>query len=81
MPIYEYRCLNCGHLFWKLCKVSGKEQAPACPSCNSIKLEKLISGFNTRFYLEKAEDAGREMLKDLSESQGTAFPPPKGRIT
>lgn len=40
MPIYEYACRGCGHRFDEL--VRGKE-TPACPSCASQDLEKLLS--------------------------------------
>lgn len=40
MPIYEYQCKQCGHEFEQL--VLGS-QTPACPSCNSEKVDKLMS--------------------------------------
>tara|TARA_B100000745_G_scaffold88027_3_gene55209 strand:- start:2048 stop:2320 length:273 start_codon:yes stop_codon:yes gene_type:complete len=42
MPIYEYRCENCGHELEKLQKMS---DAPLteCPDCNTSSLKKLIS--------------------------------------
>lgn len=40
MPIYEYQCKKCGHEFEKL--VLGSE-TPNCPSCESAKVEKLMS--------------------------------------
>lgn len=42
MPIFEYRCQQCEKEFETL--VRGKEK-PECPSCNSRKLEKLLSSF------------------------------------
>ena len=43
MPIYEYRCTRCAHEFELL--VLRTSPAPACPSCDSQKLEQLLSGF------------------------------------
>jgi putative FmdB family regulatory protein len=40
MPIYEYRCNACGHEFEELI-LPGTE--PACPSCKSADLERLLS--------------------------------------
>lgn len=40
MPIYEYSCRNCGHHFELL--VRGQKH-PACPSCRSEDLERLLS--------------------------------------
>ena len=40
MPIYEYRCRGCGHEF-EFLVLGGR--TPACPSCESEELERLIS--------------------------------------
>ena len=42
MPMYRYRCLNesCGDEFEKLIRAGN---APYCPKCNGVKLEKLIT--------------------------------------
>ena len=40
MPIFEYQCTNCDTQFELL--VGAREQ-PACPTCGSKKLEKLMS--------------------------------------
>lgn len=42
MPLYEYKCDGCGHVFEEL--IFGNEQ-PACPRCEDTRLEKLISTF------------------------------------
>lgn len=44
MPIYEYKCKNCGHKFEKL--VFGKEKIK-CPKCQGSTLKKLFSTFST----------------------------------
>ena len=41
MPIFEYSCRGCGKEFETL--VRPQDAAPACPSCQSADLEKLIS--------------------------------------
>jgi putative FmdB family regulatory protein len=40
MPIYEYRCLQCGHAFELLVF---KTTVAACPACRSEALERLLS--------------------------------------
>ena len=42
MPIYEYRCEECGHQFDKLQKISD-EPLKDCPQCKAPALKKLIS--------------------------------------
>ena len=42
MPIYEYQCETCGHVFDSLQKIS---EAPltTCPDCGAEALKKLVS--------------------------------------
>lgn len=40
MPIYDYRCQECGKTFETLVRSSN---VPACPECGSAHLEKLLS--------------------------------------
>lgn len=40
MPLYEYECKKCGHLFEAL--VIGA-RTPVCPKCKSESLEKRVS--------------------------------------
>jgi len=42
MPIYEYRCKNCGERMEVLVR-SGTSSTPTCPNCGSSLLEKLLS--------------------------------------
>lgn len=44
MPLYEYRCKDCGNKFEKLVSLSEKDKIK-CPGCGSENTEKLISGF------------------------------------
>ena len=47
MPIYEYRCAECGHEMEKLQKIS---DAPLtdCPACGKPGLQKLVSAAGFR---------------------------------
>lgn len=40
MPIYEYRCADCGHEFEKLVR---RGIVPACPSCGAARVERRLS--------------------------------------
>lgn len=49
MPIYEYRCDDCGHAFEALQKIS-EDPLKDCPSCETGSVSKLIS--RTSFVLK-----------------------------
>ncbi len=44
MPMYEFACSHCGHVFEKIRRLSD-EGAPLCPNCGSTETQKKISGF------------------------------------
>lgn len=41
MPIYEYKCSQCGHDFEEL--VFSLDETPPCPQCGCVEVEKLMS--------------------------------------
>lgn len=45
MPIYEYRCRQCGHTFDAFQRVGADGSDLVCPKCNAAKPEKLFSSF------------------------------------
>ncbi len=47
MPLYEYRCKNCGHEFEKMVRFSEALVSPHCPVCESEETEKKLSIFAT----------------------------------
>ncbi len=46
MPIFEYRCENCGSKYDVLHKSSVNQEEVTCPKCNSTKSKKLLSTFS-----------------------------------
>ncbi len=46
MPIYEFRCMECGDVFEKLLMRSGEKTEMACPRCGSRSLERVVSRTN-----------------------------------
>jgi putative FmdB family regulatory protein len=44
MPIYEYACRGCGHQF-EFLLLPANPTVPACPECQSLELERVISMF------------------------------------
>ena len=43
MPLYEYRCPDCGETFDKIVRFSEADQIPVCPKCGEMNTQKLIS--------------------------------------
>jgi putative FmdB family regulatory protein len=74
MPIYEYACRRCARKFEQL--VRGGD-APACPSCQSLDLERLlslsaISSDNTRrlsFGKARARAKVAQRDKDMAQAE------------
>ena len=46
MPIFEFRCKDCGRLFEVLFKSRDEKLKVTCPACNSKKSEKVLSVFS-----------------------------------
>ena len=75
MPIYEYRCLSCGHLFEALVRVN---QTPECEQCHGTELERLLSMFavsseTTRSAsLSVARKKNKKVLRDKAIAQARA---------
>ena len=45
MPVYEYRCTECGHTFDALQRVGEDGRHLNCPKCQAGHPEKLFSAF------------------------------------
>ncbi len=45
MPIYEYRCKECGAEFEKMVRLSEADRSPLCPECGSPDTRKQITIF------------------------------------
>jgi len=46
MPIFEYVCPHCGHIFEKLV-LTRNQQPPECPQCGWKKVDQKFSTFAT----------------------------------
>jgi putative FmdB family regulatory protein len=46
MPIFEYACCNCGHVFEKLV-LTRTPEPPQCPQCGWKQVEQKFSAFAT----------------------------------
>ena len=47
MPIYEFKCQECGQTFEFLCLQSDDKDIISCPSCGGKKVDKLLSTFSS----------------------------------
>lgn len=43
MPIYEFKCSRCGHVFELLMMNRGESDDPCCPECRSETFERVLS--------------------------------------
>ena len=66
MPIYEYRCRQCGTRTTRLVLSVSAAQHQTCSHCHSADLERLLS----RFASPKSEEARLEALADPSHLSG-----------
>lgn len=66
MPLYDYRCRACGHEFEALVRAP---HAPACPSCASADLERLLSGFSVSIRSGGLSNAARRAVQKQQRNQ------------
>ncbi|HKT89654.1 MAG TPA: zinc ribbon domain-containing protein [Candidatus Sulfotelmatobacter sp.] len=45
MPLYEYQCRKCGHVFEKLRRIADADSHLECPKCASDEVERQFSTF------------------------------------
>jgi putative FmdB family regulatory protein len=45
MPIFEFRCQICGHLFEELVFRQGEIEELSCPKCGARQISQLLSSF------------------------------------
>ena len=75
MPIYEYACQDCGHLFDVLQKMSD-DPLKECPECGQHELKKLVSAPNFRlkgsgwYETDFKKDKRRNLAGDGGKSDG-----------
>lgn len=45
MPIYEYKCSTCSHVFDELVPMNTEGESLKCPKCGNVGARRLISAF------------------------------------
>ncbi len=75
MPIYEYRCRDCGKRFSLFFQTfaAASEAKPRCPKCGSFDVVKLVS----KVAVMKSEESRLEELADPSNFAGLDENDPK----
>jgi len=70
MPIYEFECNACKHVFERLMKVGEDQGVVTCPECGAINPKKLIgrASFHSRERFE--ERLARRMAARQTEGKG-----------
>ncbi|MBW1769461.1 MAG: zinc ribbon domain-containing protein [Deltaproteobacteria bacterium] len=46
MPIFEFRCIECGNFFEKLFLRADEKADIECPACGSVSFERVVSRIN-----------------------------------
>jgi len=71
MPIYEYKCRNCGNLFEKIVKLN---ESPDCPDCDSSDLEKqfTVAAVSTSKTRTKSFQTARARANSVKKEQDVA---------
>ena len=64
MPIFEFKCVQCGKKFSQLIGMTADSSEPACPKCASTDLVKLVS----RFSRPRSEEERLDSLEDAALS-------------
>jgi putative FmdB family regulatory protein len=69
MPIYEFECSACSHIFECVMKVEEDHSGLACPSCSAVNPKKIIgrTSFHSRERYE--EKLFRRMASRAAESK------------
>ncbi len=75
MPVFEFRCQNCGSKFSVLIGMTAEQSEDACPQCGSKRTEKLVSRF-ARF---RNEDGRIDEMADQLEALGEPESPSQMR--
>lgn len=72
MPIFEFRCLECGNLFEKLFRNNEEKVAVVCPKCQSESFERVISRSNHQMGAGKGGKKPKLTTKSCSQGNTCA---------
>lgn len=66
MPIYEFRCVECGNVFEKIFKSSDETVEMTCPGCSATNIERVVSVTNYAVGVGKGGNQARLDTKSCS---------------
>lgn len=78
MPIYEFKCIRCSHLFELLqLQKNSEKSAMKCPKCNSPEVERVLSSVSV--ITSAGGKKTRQTVKSCGSGSCTSFeiPGPK----
>lgn len=70
MPIYDFQCRQCGHVFEAVVR---HEDTPECPACRSQRLERLLSSFAVSTPELRQRSADRSRRKAAADARRDNF--------
>ncbi len=70
MPIFEFRCLECSHIFEKLFLNDKDSVDLECPECHSPSLERVVSRAN--FVMGPGAGSAKPKITEKSCSPGNS---------
>lgn len=50
MPLYDYECTACGHVFEVFHKIDSPPDDLSCPQCRAKEPKKIVAPFRTQFW-------------------------------
>jgi putative FmdB family regulatory protein len=69
MPIYEFKCKKCDHVFEYLSLCVSDRDPASCPSCGHKEIEALLSTFSSTVSPDNGK-GGRSFLSSCSAQGG-----------
>ena len=79
MPIYEYKCVTCGHQFERLVRrsstpVPADDTEAGCPACRGLELEQVLSLFavSSESTRQQNRSQGRKVAQGSLKEQRVA---------
>lgn len=61
MPIYEYECIKCSHIFDVLQKIGESGKSLSCPKCGGKRPKKLVTAFRLHSWSEFIDKMERKI--------------------